>query len=168
MLENKESTIGGVLAPIKSHTPKNMISGISQAVLEGSQLPISGIERTLIDATIYTEEVGGAGEALLWFKTVLSSRQLLSINEFRELLNKVHAQIRSVSARIGFALERALGDRIASLDVGTEMVDLLEEIQGRMIESGTSYNWGPKADGMVYFERWHLHVSRKYLNQLRV
>jgi len=168
MLEKKENVMGGILVPVKSRMSRNIISGISQTILEGSQLPISGIERTLIDATIYTEEIGAVGEALLWFRSALSSQQSFNIIEFRALLKKVRAQIKSVGARIGFILERTLRMRTASPEVNVEIGSLLEEIQGKMIESDTSYSWGPKEDGTVYFERWHLHVSRKYLNQLRV
>jgi len=168
MLEKKENRIGGILVPVKSRMSRNTVSEVSQAILEGSQLPISGIERTLIDATIYTEDIGDVGEALLWFRSALSSQQSFNIKEFRALLNKVRAQIESVGARIGFILERALRVRAASPEVNAEIGSLLEEIQGKMIKSDTSYSWGPKEGGMVYFERWHLHVSRKYLNQLRV
>ncbi len=72
LLKKAEKDLGGTLTPVAARSGSIMEKGVSQAILDGAQLPISTIERTIVDAVIHTEEIGGAGEALLWTKAALS------------------------------------------------------------------------------------------------
>ena len=70
MLEKAEKGLGGTLVPVVAHILVG--KGVSQSIIEGSQLRVSTIERTIIDAVVYTKDIGGAGEALLWTRAAMS------------------------------------------------------------------------------------------------
>lgn len=162
MLKKFEQELGGTLVPVLSRAGKEQ-KGISQSIVEGSQLPISTIERTIVDAVIYTNEIGGAGEALLWTRAVLS--KVIDYTELEQIARKVHAQFNSVAARLGFLLETALGDKeVENRDSVDKLLVKLEELGSK---TRATYNWGPEKTPARYFEKWHLRVSSAYQRQLK-
>ncbi len=164
LLKRAERDLGGILVPVTTREGSITSKGVSQAVLEGAQLPISTVERTLVDAVLYTEEIGGAGEALLWAKAALSKS--IDYEELGRIVQEVYEQVNSVAGRLGFLIEEALGEREGNTEQRSS-VDALLTTLGRLA-SGTraTYNWGPEKTKVEYFGRWHLHVSVDYLHQL--
>ena len=57
MLEKVDKDLGGTLVPVLSRTG-TVDKGVSQSIIDGSQLPASTIERTIVDSIIYTNEIG--------------------------------------------------------------------------------------------------------------
>ncbi len=165
MLKKAEKDLGGTLTPVVARTGPTIGKGVSQAILDGSQLPISTIERTIIDSVVYTEEIGGAGEALLWIRAALSKPT--DYNEFDRILREVYQQINSVAARLGLLFEMALSERRAQGEQKGPIDTLLARLQGVMAGTRATYNWGPENNKTEYFDKWHLHVSSTYLDQLR-
>lgn len=165
LLKSAEEDLGGTLTPVAARTSPIIEKGVSQAILDGVQLPISTIERTIVDAVIYTEEIGGAGEALLWTNAALGKS--IDYDELDRILHEVHEQVNSVAGRFGFLLERALRGRRGSME-RRAYADALLATLGRLVaRTRATYNWGPEKTETEYFEKWHLHVSVNYLNQLR-
>ena len=77
MLKTFEKVLSGTLLPVLSRTGR-VDKGVSQSIVEGSQLPISTIERTIIDSVTYTKEIGGAGEALIWTRATFPANRLIT------------------------------------------------------------------------------------------
>ncbi len=165
LMLNSEKDLGGILMAVVARTGPTIGKGVSQAILDGSQLPISTIERTIIDSVVYTEEIGGAGEALLWVRAALSKP--IDYNEFDRILREVYQQINSVAARLGLLLETVLSERRAREEQKGSVDTLLTKLQGMMVGTRATYNWGPKKNRTEYFDKWRLHVSSGYLDQLR-
>ena len=86
MLKKVEKDLGGTLVPVVSRTSAVVYKGVSQSIVEGSQLPVSTIERTIIDSLLYTKEIGGAGEALLWTKAAMSKS--IDYTELEQILDQ--------------------------------------------------------------------------------
>ena len=164
MLKRVEEDLGGRLTPIVAHTGSVLDKGVSQAIVDGAQLPVSTLERTIIDSVIYTEEIGGAGEALLWTRAALNKD--IDYHEFNRIFAEVYGQAKSVAARLGFLIERALHETQKS-KAKVPMNVLLSRLERTSTKTRATYNWGPEKDETEYFQRWHLHVSVSYLNQLR-
>ncbi len=165
MLKKAEKDLGGILMAVVARTGPTIGKGVSQAILDGSQLPISTIERTIIDSVVYTEEIGGAGEALLWVRAALSKP--IDYNEFDRILREAYQQINSVAARLGLLLEMVHSERHAQGEQKGSIDTLLTKLQEMMAGKRATYNWGPEKNKTEYFENWRLHVSSSYLDQLR-
>jgi predicted transcriptional regulator of viral defense system len=165
MLKEAEKDVGGILTPVVGRTGSTIGRGVSQAILDGSQLPISTIERTIIDSVVYTKEIGGAGEALRWIKAALSKP--IDYDEFDRIMREVYRQINSAAARLGLLLETLLSERPAQGEQKASIDTLLTRLQRVMVGTRATYNWGPEKTKTEYFERWRLHVSSSYVNQLR-
>ena len=162
MLERFEKELGETLVPVLSR-PERVDKGVSQSIIEGSQLPISTIERTVIDATIYTKEIGGAGEALIWARSAFSKS--IDYAELEHIAKKAYSNVKSVAARLGFLLEVALGDKeIKSKDSVDKLVAKLEELVSK---NRATFNWGVDKAATKYIEKWHLRVSLAYLKQMK-
>lgn len=165
MLKKAEKDLGGTLAPVVARTSPIVDKGVSQSILEGAQLPVSTIERTIIDAVVYTEEIGGAGEALLWTKAALSKS--IDYNELDQVLYGVYDQVKSAAARLGFLFEMVSDDRLGNGEQGASMNALMAKLERLTTRTRATYNWGPEKTRAEYFGKWHLHVSVNYLDQLR-
>lgn len=163
MLKGVEGHLGGSLTPVVARTGSVLDKGLSQAIVDGAQLPVSTLEKTIIDSVTYTEEIGGVGEALLWVKVALNKD--IDYDGFTRILAEVHARTKSVAARLGFLLERALRERPKG-ELKASVNALLIRLEKLSTKTRATYNWGPEKDKAEYFERWHLHVSVGYLNQL--
>jgi predicted transcriptional regulator of viral defense system len=163
MLKKFEKELGGTLVPVLSRTG-SVDKGVSQSIIEGSQLPISTIERTVVDAVIYTTEIGSAGEALIWARAALSKS--IDYAELEQIAKKAYSSVKSVAARLGFLLETASSERPPD-----EVKDTLKKFVGKLEEllskTRATYNWGGEKTAAKYIEKWHLRVSSAYLRQLR-
>src|SRR2546426_5841891 len=107
LMLSRKKRLGGEIRPIKSKASAIFDGGITQKVIDETQLPISTLEATLLDGVMYAEEIGGADEILRWMKTALSS-SLLSLDEFTRLTRSLSNELRSTDAWIGFLLEYML------------------------------------------------------------
>jgi len=165
MLGKAEKDLGGTLAPVVAHTTE-VGRGMSQSIIEGSQLPVSTSERTLVDSVLYTKEIGGAGEALLWTRAGMS-RSSIDYNELGQVLIKVYARVNSVAARFGFLLEMALSDLEVRAEYRASVNKLLTRLEGLSSKTRATYNWGPEKTSVKYFQKWHLRVSTGYMKQLK-
>ena len=164
MLKKVEKDLGGTLAPVVTRTSAVVDKGMSQSIIDGSQLPISAIERTIIDAVVHTKEIGGAGEALLWTRAALSKS--IDYVELEQVATRVYAQVNSVAARLGFLLETALRDRKVRVEHKVSVDKLVARLEELASKTRATYNWGPEKTSAEYFEKWHLRVSSAYLKQL--
>jgi predicted transcriptional regulator of viral defense system len=163
MLKKFEKELGGILVPVISRTERADM-GLSQSIIDGSQLLVSTLERTIVDSVIYTKEIGGSGEALLWARSVFGK----SINyaELEQIATGVCSSVNSVAARLGLLLETALRDsKFEGKDVLNKLIGKLEELASK--KTRATYDWGGEKKAARYVERWHLRVSRAYLQQLR-
>jgi predicted transcriptional regulator of viral defense system len=165
LLKRAERDLGGILVPVAARDGLITSKGVSQAVLEGAQLPISTVERTLVDAVLYTGEIGGAGEALLWAKAALSKP--IDYEELDRIVQEVYERVNSVAGRFGFLIETALRERDGNAGWRSSADALLTTLGTLAARTRATYNWGPEKGKTEYFEKWHLHVSVDYLNQLR-
>jgi predicted transcriptional regulator of viral defense system len=165
LLKRAERDLGGILVPVAAREGLITSKGMSQAVLEGAQLPISTVERTLVDAVLYTGEIGGAGEALLWANAALSKP--IDYEELGSIVQEVYERVNSVTARFGFLIETALRERDGNPGRRSSADALLKTLGRLAARTRSTYNWGPEKGKTEYFEKWHLHVSVDYLNQLR-
>ena len=165
LLKKAERDLGGTLTPVAARSGSIIERGLSQAILDGAQLPISTIEQTLVDAVLYTEEIGGAGEALLWAKAALSKS--VDYDELDRIVHEVHERVNSVAGRFGFLIETALREREGDAERKSSVDALLTTLERLASRTRATYNWGPEKTKAEYFEKWHLHVSVNYLNQLR-
>ncbi len=173
----KRTDMGGELIPIKTRTPSKLV-GTSQVIMEGTQMPVSTRERTVIDAVIYTEEVGGAGEAVTWVRNAFTSQARFNIGEFRYLLEIIQREFHSAMPRMGFVLEHVLEEQVSNSRWSRELKRILDEFQNNIVQWNASYSWGPRTkprldkpspeESSEYFKRWRLHVSQKYLRQIQV
>ena len=164
MLKRVEDDLGGSLTPVVTRTGTVLDKGVSQAIVDGAQLPVSTLERTIIDSMVYTEEIGGASEALLWAKAALNKG--INHDEFDRTLDKVYGKVKSIAARLGFLFETALRERLKG-EAKAPVNVLLSRLEKLSAKTRATYNWGPENDKTEYFQRWHLHVTVSYLNQLR-
>ena len=165
LLKKAEKDLGGLLVPVVARTSTIVDTGVSQSIIEGSQLPVSTIERTIIDSVVYTEEIGGAGEALLWTRATMSKS--IDYTELEKILGKVCAQVKSVAARLGFLLETTLSSRQIHDENKVSVDKLMAKLEGLATKTRATYNWGAEKTKSEYFQRWHLHVNMGYLKQLR-
>jgi predicted transcriptional regulator of viral defense system len=165
LLKKAEKDLGGTLTPVAARSGSIIEKGVSQAILEGAQLPISTIEQTLVDAVLYTEEIGGAGEALLWTKGALNKS--VDHDELGRIIHGVYQQVNSIAGRFGFLIETALRERDGNAGWRSSADALLTTLGTLAARTRATYNWGPEKGKTEYFEKWHLHVSVDYLNQLR-
>ena len=161
MLTKFEKELGGTLVPVLSRTERTD-KGVSQSIIEGSQLPISTIERTIVDAVIYTKEIGGAGEALIWASAALNKP--IAYTELQQIAQKAYSSVKSLAARLGFLLETASSEKPPD-KVGLEK--LLGKLEELVSKTRATYNWGGEKTATKYVEKWHLRVSSSYLRQLR-
>jgi len=163
MLDGYEDAIGGSLTPLPVRSGSALDRGVSQAIMEGVQLPVSTLERTIVDAVTYTEEIGGASEALLWVKSALSKD--LQYNELEGIVGEVYERVNSVASRLGFLFEFALreGRQGQRKEAAEKLLTRLETI---VAGTRATYNWGREEERTTYFQRWHLHVSADYLGKL--
>jgi predicted transcriptional regulator of viral defense system len=165
LLEKAEKDLGGTLTPVAARSGLTIEKGVSQAILDGAQLPISTVEQTLVDAVLYTEEIGGAGEALLWARAGLSKS--VDYGELGRTIHEVFQRVNSVAGRFGFLIETALRAWDGNPERRTSADALLTTLGTLAARTRATYNWGPEKAKSEYFEKWHLHVSVDYLNQLR-
>lgn len=161
MLNKFEKELGGTLVPVLSRI-EGVDKGVSQSIIEGSQLPISIIERTIVDAVIYTKEIGGAGEALIWARAALSKP--IDYTELQQIAQKAYSSVKSLAARLGFLLETVSSEKPPD-KVGFEK--LLGKLEELVSKTRATYNWGGEKTAAKYVEKWHLRVSSLYLRQLR-
>ena len=161
MLNKFEKELGGTLVPVLSRI-EGVDKGVSQSIIEGSQLPISTIERTVVDAVIYTKEIGGAGEALIWARAALNKP--IDYTELQQIAQKTYSSVKSLAARLGFLLETASSEKPPD-KVGFEK--LLGKLEELVSKTRATYNWGGEKTAAKYVEKWHLRVSSSYLRQLR-
>jgi predicted transcriptional regulator of viral defense system len=165
LLKKAEKELGGILTPVAARTGSVIEKGVSQAILDGSQLPISTIEKTIVDSVVYTEEIGGAGEALLWMKASLSKS--LDYDELDRILQESYERVNSVAARFGFLLDAVPRGGEGNAEWRSSVDALLTTLGGLAARTRATYNWGSEKAKAEYFDKWHLHVSVDYLNQLR-
>jgi len=158
-----ERELGGLLIPVASRSSTG--AGLSQSIMDGSQLPISSLERTIVDAVIYTREIGGAGEALLWTRAALVRRNVDYV-ELDKIVGRVATKLYSVSARLGFLLETAMDDKQV-VERRSALDRFLQKLKKNAKRSRSTFNWGSEKTPSEYFENWHLHVSKSYLKQLK-
>jgi predicted transcriptional regulator of viral defense system len=147
MLNEFEMELGGILVPVLSRTGR-VDKGFSQSIIDGSQLPVSTLERTLVNAIIYTKEIGGAGEALLWARA--ASSKSIDYAEFEQIAKRAYSSVKSVVARLGFLLETTSNERSHDDKVkdGLEkFVCILEEIVSK---TRATYNWGGENTATKY------------------
>lgn len=163
MLGNKER-LGGELRPIKSKVPAIVDDGITQKVIDETQLPISTVEATLIDGMTYTDEIGGADEILHWMRTAVSAN-LVNPDELARLTRSVSNKLGSVNARVGFLLEYLLKAGLVTGAKKSEINRLVDHAHERLDRRPT-YRWGKESINSEYFNEWRLHVSKTYLDQL--
>ena len=161
MLKKLEDDIGGGIVPVISVIPSSSDIGTYVATVDGVQIRLSTAERTLVDSVIYTETMGGAGEALLWLKTGINKG--LSYVDLSRVLEHVYPRYRSVVARFGFLMSLA----IEETDAKQETVRFLAKIGKLVSDSLPTYGWGPQESGAAYFRKWRLHVGRNYMDQLK-
>jgi len=160
MLGSREA-LGGELKPIKSKITAIVDEGVTQKVIDETQLPISTVEATLIDAITYSDEIGGADEVLRWMRTALSAN-LVNPDEFGRLTRSPTNQLRSVNARIGFLLEYMLkAGLLAKPEINRLIYNAREQL-----DRHPTYRWGKKSADSEFFNEWRLHVSKTYLDQL--
>lgn len=166
MLKRLEKDLGGTIVPVVAHTLATIDKGITQSIIDGSQLLISTIERTIIDAVMFTEEIGGPGEALLWTRRAMAKS--IDYNELEKISSSISVRINSVAPRLGFLLETMLTD-IGQIPVeGRISADrLVRKLQSIASKTRATYNWGSENASAEYFPKWHLHISMAYLNQLK-
>lgn len=162
MLNKFEKELGGMLVPVLSRTAE-IDKGVSQSIIESSQLPISTIERTVVDAVTYTKEIGGAGEALTWARAAL--RKTIDYSEFEQIAAKVHSSVNSVGARLGFLLETASNG--IQVEDSYTLDKFIEKLTKFASKARSTYNWGGENRTAKYIEKWHLRVSSAYFRQLR-
>jgi predicted transcriptional regulator of viral defense system len=163
-LKKVEKDLGGILVPVAERAGLITSKGVSQAILDGAQLSISTIERTLVDAVLYTEEIGGASEALLWSRAALSKN--IDYDELGRIINEVYDRVNSVAGRFGFLIETALRGREGNVERRSSLNALLTTLEKLASRTRATYNWGSQKTKAEYFGKWHLHVSVDYLNQL--
>ena len=161
MLNKLEDNIGGEIMPVISVIPSNPDIGTSVATVDGVQIKLSTAERTLVDSVIYTETMGGAGEALLWLKTGMNKG--ISYVDLSRVLEHVYLHYRSVVARFGFLMSSA----IEEIDAKPESERFLAKIGKLVSASHATYSWGPQESGTEYFRKWRIHVGRNYMEQLK-
>ncbi len=165
LLKKAEKDLGGILVPVPARVGLITGKGVSQAILDGAQLPISTIERTLVDAVLYTGEIGGAGEALLWARAALGKS--IDYDELGRIVHEVSERVNSVAGRFGFLIETALRGRGGNAERKSSVDVLLTRLERLASRTRATYNWGPEKTKAEYFEKWHLRVSVNYLNELR-
>jgi len=163
MLGGKEE-LGGELKPIKSKVETIVDDGITQKVIDETQLPISTVEATLIDGITHTDEIGGADEILRWMRTALSAN-LANPDAFTRLRLSMSTELRSTNAWIGFLLEYLLESGSVTDAKKREVRRLIDDARERLDRHAT-YRWGGKSTDSEYFNEWRLHVSKTYLAQL--
>ena len=161
MLNKLEDNIGGEIMPVISVIPSNPDIGTSVATVDGVQIKLSTAERTLVDSVIYTETMGGAGEALLWLKTGMNKG--ISYVDLSRVLEHVYLHYRSVVARFGFLMSLAIEETGAK----PESEGFLAKIGKLVSASHATYSWGPQESGTEYFRKWRIHVGRNYMEQLK-
>ncbi len=161
MLKKLEDNIGGEIMPVISVIPSNPDIGTSVATVDGVQIKLSAAERTIVDSLIYTETMGGAGEALLWLKTGMNKG--ISYVDLSRVLDHVYPHYRSVVARLGFLMSSA----IEEIDAKPESERFLTKIGKLVSASQATYSWGPQESGTEYFRKWRIHVGRNYMDQLK-
>ncbi|MHB2035122.1 MAG: type IV toxin-antitoxin system AbiEi family antitoxin domain-containing protein [Nitrososphaerales archaeon] len=162
MLKKFEKVLSGTLLPVLSRTGK-VDKGVSQSIVEGSQLPISTIERTIIDSVAYTKEIGGAGESLIWTRAALSKS--IDYSEFEQIATRAYSSVNSVAARLGFLLETASSEK--QLERKDALNKFIRKLEGLASKTRATYNWGGEKTAARYIEKWHLRVNSLYLRELR-
>lgn len=163
MLGSNEQ-LGGELRPIKSKVETIVNDGITQKVIDETQLPISTVEATLIDGITHTDEIGGADEILRWMRTALSAN-LVNPDALTRLKLSTSTELRSTNVWIGFLLEYLLKSGLVTGTKKSEIKRLVEDAHERLDRHST-YRWGRKSDDSEYFNEWRLHVSKTYVDQL--
>ncbi|MBX8638430.1 MAG: hypothetical protein KIY11_08775 [Thermoplasmata archaeon] len=162
MLKNEEENLGGELIPVVSNISPLLVRGVSHATIEGTQIPVSTLERTIIDSVIYTEKIGGAGEALTWAKFALNRG--VDFNELSRVFDYIYPFVVSVAARLGFLLEMAQEETVTNVPA----IKFVKKLEKLLSTTSATYNWGPEKGRTEYFRKWRLHVSRNYLDQFEV
>ena len=71
---------------------------------------------------------------------------------------------RKIGISAGDGVEREARTRWADKLSVDKLVARLEELSSK---TRATYNWGPEKTSAEYFKKWHLHVSRGYLKQLK-
>ena len=167
MLEGKESTLGGVIAPVTSRTGNISKLETTQAMFEGIQLPISTKEKTIVDAMVYTDEIGGIGDATAWVRTSLGTTALINWEELERILEVLWPKLKSPVVRMGFLLEFLLErtDEVEkdTLDRCSSLVSILKQ---RVARTSSTFSWGERKHNTQYFDDWHLHLSYSYLREI--
>jgi len=163
MLENI-GNLGGTIRPIKCKAPSGLEIGTTQTLLDGSQVLLSTVERTILDSVIYTEEIGGAGEALSWTRVAFASNTI-ALDEFSRLLDLIGKQINSATVRMGFLLDTLTDENLVDEEQAKRIRNLSNAIKERSL-SDSVYMWGNEFDKTEYSDKWQLRVSKDYLKQL--
>ena len=109
-------------------------------------LPVAGVERALIDATVRPDYSGGVGEVLKAYTLAGSGDAKVSVNRLAALLKRI-GYLYPYHQSIGFYLERS----------GAFAPDLVEQFRAKFSYDFDFY-LGYRMGQTRYDERWRLHV----------
>ena len=160
----KIEKLGGELRPIKSKVSTIAYDGVTQKLIEETQLHISTVERTLLDGLMFPDEIGGADEILRWIKTALGAN-LLDLDKFSHLTHSISNELRSANAWIGFLLDYMLTADLIKEEKKSAIKRFVDDAHNRLDRYPT-YRWGNQSAKSEYFNDWRLHVSKNYVDQL--
>ena len=116
--------------------------------LEGQaiELPVAGVERALIDATVRADYCGGVGEVLKAYELAGSLDPGVSVNRLAALLKKIGYRY-PYHQSVGFYLERS----------GAFKPDLIERFRSKF-DFEFDFHLGYRMGKTDYDERWKLYV----------
>lgn len=163
---NRNENLGAELRPIKAKTRDEFDIGITRKVLDVTELPISNIERTIVDGVAYTEEIGGPDEILRWAR-VAANAGLINRDEILRQIHSVGDQLSSITARFGFLLTLLLNQNLVARQNEPAIRRLSERFQN-LITGNPTYQWGRSSETTQYFNQWRLRVSDEYMRQLNL
>ena len=161
---NEKQNPGAELRPIKAKTRDDFDLGITKKVLDVTELPISNVERTIIDSVAYTDEIGGADEALRWTRVAVNAG-LVNPVDFMRQARSAKSELGSITARLGFMLTLLLGQSLVTRQNEPTVKHLSENFQSMMTGNPT-YQWGRDSATSQYSNEWRLRVSGQYMRQL--
>lgn len=161
MLKKYDKELGGIIVPVVSWADAG--SGSSQTIVDGAQLPVSILERTIVDSVIYTKQIGGSGEAILWAMSALT--KITDYYEFERIVSRVYPKINSLAARLGFLLETASNNRRPENQKGFS--SFISKLKLKTFAYKATYNWGAEKRSSIYVPKWRLHVAQNYVRELK-
>lgn len=170
MLEKHHRILGGFVVPVTTQIKrgKRFEQGLSQSIVDGAQVFVSTAERTLVDSTIYTSAIGGAGESLTWAKAYLGMFQAGKADflELEKLVEAIYPEVNSVVARLGFLLETARDVANIAVAEKSTLGNLLKKLQRIASRTRATYSWGPERPSARYFPKWHLRLSTIFAREI--